>query len=149
MIQSANMRNYYRPRCVGGVNFSGRSSRTELIVYLIALSLISWLLRSLLIFGVGHESFETLGTLISFIFYAPLPALFARRLHDQGKSAWWTSLLLAPVAIGCISSPDGDPQPFIILQSIGLVSAVVIIVLSLWKGNAGGNAYGPDPRFPE
>jgi uncharacterized membrane protein YhaH (DUF805 family) len=102
---------------------------------------------SLFIFGHYQDVFVTIGTLINFLLFVPLPALFVRRLHDQGRSGWWVLLCVVPWAIS-LTSPPGQ-EPSILLQSIGVLSAIAIIGLALWKGNEGENVFGPNPRLSE
>ncbi len=56
--------------------------------------------------------------------YAQL-AVYAKRFHDRGKSAWWVLIAFVPV--------------------IGFLW--VVIELGMLPGDPGPNAYGPAPEF--
>ena len=141
-------------------NFSGRARRTELVCYWIAVTLISVV--------IGFATFGVLpwgkDVLVSEVARAPLAiplfALFARRMHDQNRSGWWTLLIVASILL---SIPDflrwtqTDPMQLLAYEQSGphplrWVSATISILaftLSLWPGTVGPNKFGPDPREEE
>ncbi len=101
------------------LSFEGRSSRLEL-----------WLmlpLYGLLLVSALFTSWTTHVPEIEFTFAVlliyPTLALFARRMHDRGRSAWWMLLGLVP----------------------GLGWAWVIAELSILRGERGDNVHGEDP----
>jgi uncharacterized membrane protein YhaH (DUF805 family) len=129
--------------------FDGRSTRTELLGYLI----VSWILAAatnwiIAVLGAsGSVSFDvgiaTVG-LAYLIWWIPLPALAVRRLHDQDKPGWWALLLLLPTAIAWLGGKDAlGAATIIVLQGIYLGG----LVLLFWKPTDGDNRYGPDPRL--
>jgi uncharacterized membrane protein YhaH (DUF805 family) len=129
--------------------FTGRSTRTELLGYLIVSGILAtatnWIVIALgaagaVTFSVGIASVG----LAYLIWWLPLPALAVRRLHDQGKSGWWALLLVLPTAISWLGGKA-------LLGTSGLIIAEAIylvgLVLLFWKPTDGANLYGPDPRL--
>ncbi|GAA4409577.1 DUF805 domain-containing protein [Quisquiliibacterium transsilvanicum] len=53
----------------------------------------------------------------------PSLAVSVRRLHDIGRSGWW-----------------------LLVSFIPLIGAIVLLVFALRDGDAGDNAYGPNPK---
>lgn len=66
-----------------------------------------------------------------------------KRLHDRGKSGWWMLLFTGVPVVG----------EFILLTGAIPVGLGLMLIFGLWglfelgvpKGDAGPNAYGPDP----
>ena len=93
----------------------------------------------------------------SIVLGLPCFALFARRMHDQGFTAWWTLLLLPLPAINlyqsyravfAVRNPSWlqEPRPLEDWSLWLFASALVLLVLFLRPGTLGPNHYGPDPR---
>jgi len=59
----------------------------------------------------------------------PLLAVSSRRLHDTGRSGWWSLTFLS-----------------VIIPLIGIIGLIVGLILCAKKGTHGNNVYGPDPR---
>ena len=134
-------------------DFRGRSTRSELIafylLYMFA-GILLWLALNLVDFRIAK-----IGTdILSLALLCPFLALFARRLHDQGRSAWWL-LLAAPTGLagawhiykrglGFPPAVRELPEPAQI--ALGL-SWLAFLVLLFWKDEEGTNRYGPNPRY--
>jgi uncharacterized membrane protein YhaH (DUF805 family) len=108
--------------------FSGRSRRREYWVYI----LINWVISLMLgfvdgIFGLklGGDDAQigVLGGLFSLIFFVPNLAVGIRRLHDIGRSGWWTLIILIP-----------------------LVGFIWLLVLDVTDSQPGSNNWGPSPK---
>lgn len=152
-------------RAISGiVDFKGRSRRTEILYYWLAMVTLSlllwpfedWLLEQL----AGARSWQAQQILIEAVALLPaLPmfALFARRLHDQDRSAWWVlvlppllamsiyrtlSFILAAPQTGAISLPDLPGW----VSLTGLPLVLAWLTLMLLSGSKGPNRFGPDPR---
>lgn len=107
--------------------FSGRARRTEYWMFVLFNSI------TLFVFGIADTIVMAVCDLQEpvFIFYAtyliaiilPSLALTVRRLHDSGKSGWWTLINLIPV--------------------VGLVMMLVMMCANSEKG---GNRYGANPK---
>jgi len=97
------------------------------------------------------------------------PALLARRLHDQGLSAWWLLVPLLAFLIGNFGTPAylaAYPNPHVHLTSTGfrmtgwhwtptllllmmanLAAPASLLVAAFRRPTLGPNRYGPDPRI--
>ena len=133
---------YWKP-----LRFAGRSTRTELLGYLI----VSWLAATAfgwLSIGMGMASIDQtrFGSLdiVNLLFWLPFPALAVRRFHDQDKPAWWATPLILSTVLSWIGGFN------LLSQAIQIILAAVYIaalVLLFWKPTDGPNRYGPDPRL--
>jgi uncharacterized membrane protein YhaH (DUF805 family) len=122
------------------LRFTGRSRRTEVLVYWLAITAIG-IVPFLL--GPSFEEPTLLDSLMSLTLFIPFPALLARRLHDQNRSGWWALLLAPAVAMGI--ADQGQSMPGAIVLMVGLFNLLIVIFL-LWPGSDGENKFGPNPR---
>ncbi|AIT78827.1 DUF805 domain-containing protein [Novosphingobium pentaromativorans] len=84
--------------CARSLDFSGRSSRRELAAFFawaIGLDLALNLLARIMLEG-DAESWVRL--VLDTLLFLPVFALFARRLHDLGRSGWWMLFVLVAMA---------------------------------------------------
>ena len=129
--------------------FTGRSTRTELLGYLV----VSWVLATatnwaVIALGASGVLSIDLGiasvSLAYLVWWLPLPALAVRRLHDQDKPGWWALLLVLPTVIAWLGGKESlGAAGLIVLEAIYLGG----LVLLFWKPTDGPNRYGPDPRL--
>ncbi|WP_324823627.1 DUF805 domain-containing protein [Brevundimonas sp.] len=136
--------------------FSGRSRAMEVVYYWLASMLAGFLisfLRAPLPWDVDWVARSASDIVLGLPFFA----LFARRMHDQGFSAWWTLLLLPlPLinlyqsyrAVFAVRNPSWlhEPGPLDGWVPWFLGLALVLMVLFLLPGTRGPNRYGPDSR---
>ncbi|MCW3849001.1 DUF805 domain-containing protein [Sphingomonas sp. LB-2] len=139
--------------------FSGRSTRTEVVTFFL-LGTLANMGRFTMAppFNVPLAAFKLVW---GFVWSFPWIALFARRLHDQGRAGWWALLLMAPYAVlfamavttGTLS-PSGPPfewsptgPSWIGFMSVWAMIGVAILILHLLPGTPGFNRYGADPRL--
>ncbi|MET0309858.1 MAG: DUF805 domain-containing protein [Sphingomonas sp.] len=145
--------------------FAGRSTRSELFAFLAVTMLVDMVGRQFL--HIPHTPFAPpsaveIGWTLLWSF--PLLALMVRRLHDQGRSAWWmlviaTAGVIAIVALSLPQQPGSStlrflawtaspaPGPLASVLSITFLATVVaMLILSLLPGDLGDNRYGADPR---
>lgn len=108
--------------------FNGRSRRQEYWMFVLIHSLI---LAALYIGGLALSVF-LIGIPLLFLaaIYAmaaiiPSLAVNVRRLHDVGKSGWWTLLGFIPI-----------------------VGGIILLVWHATEGSLGDNQYGPNPKLP-
>jgi len=107
--------------------FSGRARRAEywwFALFNILVKLAAGIADHLFIqshaFGAGGSG--PISLLTSLALLLPGLALGFRRLHDVGRSGWWWLLVLIPI-----------------------IGWIVLFYWSVSRGDAGPNAYGPDP----
>lgn len=109
-------------------------------------------------------------TILGLVIAALFAASFTRRLHDSGKSGWWTLLALGTylaslafnvanidtvLEITSRSMSVTDPNEALSVQgelyaysALGWVGYVVVIVFGVMKSDPGPNEYGAEPvRF--
>ena len=137
-------------------DFDGRSRAVDVVYYwlaaMVAALLISWPTGFL---PWDMEWFAERG--IDVLLGLPIFALFARRLHDQGFSAWWTLALVPFPAINlyqsyrvvfAVRNPSWlyESDPLDAWSAWLLAAMLVVLVLFLRPGARGPNRYGPDPR---
>jgi uncharacterized membrane protein YhaH (DUF805 family) len=102
--------------------FSGRARRTEYWMFALV-NLVVSLVLYILTFATHSGFFLVLVFLYGLAVLLPSLAVFVRRLHDIGMSAWWILISLVP-----------------------LVGGIVLFVFSVLPGNQGPNRYGDDPK---
>ena len=149
---------YFRRTIRKSADFSGRARRTEGAIFWIATAFLGAGAGSVIMQLLEGREAAIAHLAVQSILFVPAFALFARRLHDQDRSGWWT--LLLPVAI-ILSIPGigrtlrSDPvelvaytqAPMTVLDWLMLAASISIIVLFLIPGKAGPNAHGSDPRL--
>lgn len=126
--------NWYLDALRQVTNFKGRSRRKAywmffLINLLIAMTLV--IIDKTMGWTFGAQKAGITSTVYVMASTLPHLALSVRRLHDVGRSGWWSML---GVMFGL--SPN-------ILSLAMLVTLYVLLVL---KGQEGTNKYGPNPK---
>ncbi|MES2137447.1 MAG: DUF805 domain-containing protein [Pseudomonadota bacterium] len=126
--------------------FNGRSTRTELLGYLV----ISWLVGTAMnwvLVGSGMAGSIELGItsfrVAYFLVWIPFPALAVRRFHDQDKPGWWALLLVLPTVAFWLGFKEVLSPPARFAFDAIYLGALVLL---FWKPTDGTNRYGPDPR---
>jgi uncharacterized membrane protein YhaH (DUF805 family) len=106
--------------------FTGRARRKEywmFILFNFLFSVAAMLADYILGTGVGGSPYGIIYSLYSLALIIPGIAVGVRRLHDVGKSGWFTLIVFVPI-----------------------VGAVWLIILACTEGTHGENQYGPDPK---
>lgn len=145
---------YTRP-----LTFSGRSTRTELLYFVIVAGVISSVVSVVVPFALQayapvNNSARFIGILQWILFY-PMFALTGRRLQDFGCHAAWILAIFAPSLISFVIQGAridvNQPMSWSVMALLGLsiVSTMLWLGALFWPGNEGANAYGPNPRFDE
>ncbi|AQR73738.1 DUF805 domain-containing protein [Sphingomonas sp. LM7] len=143
------------------LSFAGRSTRSELFTFL-GFGMLANAVRPAF-FGdpPTPPSWTEIGWMA--FWTVPLAALTVRRLHDQGRSAWWLLVQAAAVLVWAIAAwlPQGGGGRFTLLlwkahPAPGLAATLLelaylgliicTIILDFLPGTAGDNQYGSDPR---
>ena len=130
--------------------FEGRASRSEFWWFLLATIVVAFF------FGVATIPLSFIPYAFYFVIYAfvlamftPTLAVIVRRLHDTGRSAWWSIGFVFSVIYdlaGLLNLPGLDT----ISMPVGIalrIYAIVLIVFMALPGNSGDNRYGADPRW--
>lgn len=101
-------------------NFKGRARRKDFWMAMLVNFIIAIILNIL----VNVASFFSIIQMIyGLAILIPFLALWARRLHDTGKSGW-----------------------FLLLGLIPLVGEIILIVFACMDSQPGDNQYGPSPK---
>jgi uncharacterized membrane protein YhaH (DUF805 family) len=135
--------------------FTGRSTRSEVIAFFVLNSLMN---TATLIAGPSpSQSLLAVMIVWQILWSLPWIALFVRRLHDQGRPAWWSLLMAieAAVALPLLALREPGADSFLnltgsplatVLTAIFLASMLTQLVLMLLPGTLGPNRYSADPR---
>ncbi len=126
------------------VTFQGRASRSEywwfnLFIYLCLGVIVGLGFAFGGIRGIETGDMPTLAIIMfvmSGVFFLamilPLIAVAVRRFHDYNLSGWW---YLGGIVLGMV--------PF-----VGFAASIAVFVITVLKGTAGDNKFGPDPLMP-
>lgn len=131
---------------------AGRISCTQFF------SAIALIMLTMLVIGFGLGTMPSLdaplilsGLWILLVW--PLACALIKRLHDTGRSATWLWLFAPQVAMAVASLAVGGFMPGFVLwimNILGILSNTLcwglILLLAVRTGDAGDNAYGPDPH---
>jgi len=136
--------------------FHARSSLSELLNYALCVVLFHLVVGAVLMLAVSYPVQAAIQDLLQAAYFIPLPALLARRLHDQDRSAILLALAIPGVGLWLVRKAlvvtqavtartmlDSYVWPIDLVA--GLASLALIIALIL-PGTAGPNRFGPDPR---
>lgn len=116
--------NYYSICLSKFADFSGRARRREYWTFVLVNCLIALLLLTLgLTFGEDSPASNIMVTIFYLIMLVPNLSVSVRRLHDIGKSGWYTFLSLIP-----------------------LIGGLILLIWSLMDSEPGENQYGKNPK---
>ena len=84
-------------------------------------------------------------------------AVYARRLHDRNKSAWWLLIFWAVPVVAQLAVLPLRGSTNVVIIIVTLVVVFVGIIASIWgvveigflKGTRGPNRFGADPIAPQ
>ncbi len=126
--------------------FEGRARRKEFFGYLLfRLLIVFGIVFVLSLMGLSESIVSVLTTVLSFLFLIPDFAVFVRRIHDVGFSAWWISIPYL-VLFALVSTPliFDYAFPGLVYVVVGVFMIVPIIVIFI-KSDLEKNQYGPVP----
>ncbi|WP_309601961.1 DUF805 domain-containing protein [Sphingomonas sp.] len=145
------IRDHWRRIAANLVNFRGRSRRSELVAYWLAILLIG---AAFVLTIWAFPAFIDLDLAwLQLLLALPFIPLFARRLHDQNRSGWFA--MIVPVLIGLrayelwlyrvgqLPAPKLGFPANLLIGALGIVGWAII----LWPGTDGPNRFGDDPRL--
>ena len=101
--------------------FSGRASRSEFWFFYLFLVLVDSVAGIIDAFIINNPN-SPLTAISGLVFFIPLIAAAARRLHDIDRSGWWQLLVFVPI-----------------------VGAIVLIIWLCTTGSPGSNRFGSNP----
>lgn len=120
--------------------FFSSSGRVGAVRFTIAAILL------LLILGLYDSTFKGAMPWLSIVVYAPLlfcgACVLSKRLHDRGRSGWWSAVILLAVAMVW-----PGPEGFLDFVAV-LVLVWAVIDLCIMPGERGNNRYGPTLHRP-
>jgi uncharacterized membrane protein YhaH (DUF805 family) len=138
------------------LRFNGRSTRTELLSYLLAALLVSIPISIVTGLTLPFETHQLIDTAMALLIALPVPALLARRCHDSGRDGRWVWLAVigfaAWAARTAIAQFAGIETRIAIDRHIWpidwliVLANLAIIAIALLPGTPGPNRFGPDPR---
>ena len=128
-------------------DFGGRASRMEFWVFLLFVTAIT--VAAQYVDGIeGRDvtvamSMGIVELSITLLFLLPTISAGVRRLHDTGRSGWWTMLIYLP----WLATLAAQSDPALTLAAAGalLVGGIAWVILLLLPGQAGENAFGSAP----
>jgi uncharacterized membrane protein YhaH (DUF805 family) len=136
-------------------DFSGRARPKEYwmfvlfnFIFIVAFSLIDVAIKELM---NGRILVFICRAMYLMAVFLPALAVTVRRLHDTGRSGWWTMLVLTPVLFGqtLAIAEVKDIADWLkgIIGFVFIAGGVWLFVLTLLKGWQGDNRYGSDPKI--
>lgn len=149
----------FRRTCALSLSAAGRATRTELASYILAAVLISVPISLATSLMLPPDQHRMTGNVLAVLLAIPVPALIARRLHDQdrsGKWAWlagigfvmWLARTVLAATLGIDARLQFDRAVGLIDWAVILANLAIMLLLIL-PGTAGPNRFGVDPRGSE
>jgi uncharacterized membrane protein YhaH (DUF805 family) len=134
--------------------FSGRARRKEFWMFTLV-SFIVWMVIGVIDAVIGWNV-RWLGVIYGFAILVPTLAVNVRRLHDIGRSGWWTLIFFLPL-IGAIilfmllfiGGGGGSVYLMFFLPLLGvimLIGGFTLLVCAMLDSEPEDNAYGPNPK---
>lgn len=149
----------FRRTCALSLSPTGRATRTELASYILGAVLISVPLSLATSLALPPDQHRLTGNALTALLAIPVPALIARRLHDQDRSGKWTWLAVIGFAMWLLrtvlAATLGIDARLQFDRAVGLIDWAVIaanlatLLLMILPGTAGPNRFGADPRGRE
>lgn len=145
-----------RGTVASALHFGGRSGRSELVNYVLCVAFIHLAVGLLLMLGLSYPAYAIAQDVLQVLYFIPVPALLARRLHDQNRPAallWlavpgvllWVARKAFAFAQSSALVAELDRWTWPLDLAAAFASLALIIVLAL-PGTPGPNRFGPDPH---
>lgn len=128
-------------------DFNGRASRAEFWAFLLFVTVIT--LAAHYVDGLQARRVTVAMNMglvelsVTLLFLLPTITAGVRRLHDTGRSGWWTMLIYLP----WLATLAAQRIPGLTLAAAGalLVGGIAWVILLLLPGHPHENAFGPPP----
>lgn len=138
------------------LDFRTRASRREFLVYLVLSQLPLMVAHWTASWFAPPAITDAIMLAAAFAISAPLFALGVRRLHDFGRSGWWSLPLLILIGrtliLDLINLTAGPPVRSAIEGVLSYVdwlatipAVAVFAAMAAWPGNKATNRFGPAP----
>jgi uncharacterized membrane protein YhaH (DUF805 family) len=129
------------------LDFSGRTTRTEVISYWVfaVLAEVSLSLLTSFAWNIATWNSPWFFTSVAILFAVPEPGILIRRLHDQNRSGWWALVCLPYAFLAWFGGPRAERPLW--EHVLTVVVSLVVLLFLLWAPTPGSNRYGPDPRL--
>ena len=129
--------------------FEGRASRSEFWWYVLATVIVAFFVGvpALALSFIPYAPYILAYGFVLAIF-TPTLAVIVRRLHDTGRSAWWSLGFVVSVIYDLADHfvpPGIDALLWTVWIAFMLYNIVLVIFMAL-PGNSGENKCGADPR---
>lgn len=125
------------------ISFSGRAGRSEYwwfglatLLYSLAVTLVFFVVNFVAGGFAKTSGLSSLGLIVLLLgvigylaLLLPAIAVTVRRFHDVNLSGWW---VLAGLVLGAV-------------PLVGWIASIAILMITILKGTAGENRFGPDP----
>ena len=139
------------------VRFSGRAQRAEywwFFLFTIIGSMVTGSIDGML-FGWDVDSIAIFSNIFSLAVLLPSLALGWRRMHDIGKSGWWSLLpygvmIFAGIASVTVAMSGSGGGLIVVIGGLivaALASLVYVLVLLIRDSDPHTNQYGPSPKY--
>ena len=134
--------------------FRGRSRRTEYWTFALGWLITSFVLGSIegLLGLAGVPVAQAITWLFVLGSFIPGLAVTVRRLHDVNRTGWWAALPLTPFLLAFSFALFNEELLDSMTLAIGaamLLCPTALLAVLAWKGTAGRNRFGEDPRHPD
>lgn len=141
------------------VQFSGRAQRSEFWYFQLFLALVAiglWAV-DVSLFGFDEDSPEPLSDIWLVLTLIPTLSIGWRRLHDIGRSGWWSVLWAAPLlwtavaSITLFASNEDYTLVGILAAIMGLIAMIgaliYVVVLCATDSEPRDNRFGPSVKY--
>jgi uncharacterized membrane protein YhaH (DUF805 family) len=130
-------------------DFSGRARRKEFWMFELFYALFA-----LVVIGIDAAigTVRIFHSLYVLAMLLPSFAVTVRRLHDTGRSGWWTlltivpALIILPLTLARIIDGHGNEPLIAVLSLMLMAGSIWLFILTLLEGQYGSNSYGSDPK---
>ena len=129
--------------------FEGRASRSEFWWYALALLIVAFFvgIPALFLSFIPYAP-HILAFAFVLAIFTPTLAVIVRRLHDTGRSAWWSLGFVVSLIydLAGFIAPTGFNTPLLLVGTVLRLYNIALLVFMALPGNSGENKYRANPR---